>query len=845
MKKTSITLAVTFASLWSSFNAAAEHHSHTYNQERIPEYIKTPHKGVNLDNEEKAVARDKESIYRTSRRVSDKFFQRVDNSATSVCLTTADLAAVNGQQRISLLETNTDYSCFEDNMWAVEDDLKATLFDQASMVAVAQRAQVLATQYNGTNNNGLRNFINYLRVGFWAVTTNRSASVTSAVQGFLDALVANPNYFNTDEDHAFNMKEAMILMYIENWRSRYVDAGIGWLQRYDVNWGANMQNLITKTLTLFYRGRNDNAFKAVIEQDKTLVTALNDFLINNDNLIGSTREYQYNDAASELARLLGVGGQTYQSVRVVVRDFLAEYTMTGDHSKAWLNMAAQVNYHDNSNCSYYNTCDYKQTLEATVLPITYNCSETLRVRAQELTNSQLVGICNDLAVQEAYFHNKLNTGNIPVANDNNSTLELVIYNSSADYKKFSGILFNHSTDNGGIYLEGDPSVQGNIPRFMAHEAEWLSEFTVWNLEHEYVHYLDGRFNKKGNFSDGYNHNTVWWGEGLAEYISKKNLNNDAVEEARKGTYSLSELFRTNYDDHGSTRIYDWGYLAVRYMFEKQSSDIETILVELRDGNYVGFDTHLANIGTQYNSDFSSWLQKVESSSDDGSGDDKTGKLTNGQSVVVNSNGTDLPAYFIDVPSGATDLIIQTSGGTTGDADLHVNFGSEATRTDYDYRPWKNGSNEIVSVQSPQTGRWHIMVSPYGNKALANVNLTVSWTQADGGTSVENVCVSQPPVNSGTLTSDETVCLDGSRTAYLSIWVPQGKSKLSYTTGNGTGDVTLYHKAGGWPKDNSYDNVSPTSGNDDRIIINSPTSSWHYLMVKGDHSGVALLTMLED
>lgn len=848
MNKTIFYASILGAAFYSMLTSASEHSSHSYNQEKIPEHLRAQYRGVILNNKDQEIARDQpvttnlKSIKNNKHKTDSTFEKSMDSNAVSVCLTTANLAAVSGPQRISLLETNTDFTCFEDNMWAVPENLKATLFDQVSMIAVAQRAQTLAVQYNGTNSNGLRNFINYLRVGFWAVTTNRSASLTTAMQGFLDALVANPNYFNSDEIHAFNVKEAMILMFIENWRSHYISAGIGWLERYDVNWGANMQRLLTKTLTLFYRGRNDNAFKIAVEQDRALVTALSNFLSNNENLIGHSREYQYNDSASELARLLGVGGQTYQEVKVIVRNFLAAHTMTGDHSKSWLNMAAQVDYHDKNNCTYYNICNYKQTLEATVLPITHNCSNTLRVRAQQLTSSQLTGICNTLAVQEVYFHDKLNTGNTPVANDFNETLELVIYNTSADYKQYSGILFNHSTDNGGIYLEGDPSVPGNIPRFMAHEAEWLNDFTVWNLEHEYVHYLDGRFNKKGNFSDGYNHNTVWWSEGLAEYISKKNFNDDAIEEARKNTYNLTELFLNNYDDHDSTRIYDWGYLAIRYMFEEHISDIDALLIKLRNGDYVEFDSYLDNLGSQYNNSFSNWLQTVDSNDDDGNG---TGALYNGQSVSVNSNGSDMPAYYVDIPAGATNLVIQTSGGSSGDADLHVKYGSEATRTDYDYRPWKNGSNETVNVATPQTGRWHIMVSPYGDQAMESVNLNVSWTEPDGVAPIEDACSSKSPISSGTLVSGEAFCLDGSRIDYLSIWVPSGKSKLSIISGHGTGDLTLYHKAGGWPTDSSYDNLSSLiSSNNESIIVNNPDSSWHYIMVKGLHNDASLLTTFE-
>ncbi|RXE95979.1 hypothetical protein D9603_19395 [Pseudoalteromonas sp. PS5] len=72
----------------------------------------------------------------------------------------------------------------------------------------------------------------------------------------------------------------------------------------------------------------------------------------------------------------------------------------------------------------------------------------------------------------------------------------------------------------------------------------------------------------------------------------------------------------------------------------------------------------------------------------------------------------------------------------------------------------------------------------------------------------------------------------------------GKSSLSFSTGHGTGDLTLYHKAGGWPDTSSYDNTSATAGNSEHITINNPSVSWHYLMVTELHSGAALLAVIE-
>ena len=68
-------------------------------------------------------------------------------------------------------------------------------------------------------------------------------------------------------------------------------------------------------------------------------------------------------------------------------------------------------------------------------------------------------------------------------------------------------------------------------------------------------------------------------------------------------------------------------------------------------------------------------------------------------------------YRIDVPAGATKLIIKTSGGT-GEMDLYVNHGSPADDDRWDFRPFKWGNNETASIANPTPGTWWIMLDPY-------------------------------------------------------------------------------------------------------------------------------------
>jgi vibriolysin len=87
-------------------------------------------------------------------------------------------------------------------------------------------------------------------------------------------------------------------------------------------------------------------------------------------------------------------------------------------------------------------------------------------------------------------------------------------------------------------------------------------------------------------------------------------------------------------------------------------------------------------------------------------------LGNGATVgpLSGSSGA-LLRYTLDVPAGATNLVITTSGGT-GDADLYVKRGTAPTTTSYDKRSATYGNAESVIIPTPVAGTYHVLVRGY-------------------------------------------------------------------------------------------------------------------------------------
>ena len=243
-----------------------------------------------------------------------------------------------------------------------------------------------------------------------------------------------------------------------------------------------------------------------------------------------------------------------------------------------------------------------------ILPLEHICSPTLKFRAQAMTFEQFVDSCNEVGQEEGYFHARLETHGLPVDNDLNEDLRMVVFDDYDQYNRYGKRLFNINTNNGGMYIEGDATDANNQASFYAHEASWLRpEFSIWNLKHEYVHYLDGRFNLKGNFSD-YPTNTVWWSEGMAEYISKEDNNADAIAliNTAGGNRTLAQVFATTYSN-SVEEIYDWGYLGNRFMFEQQMQTIRDLRQATRNGDWASYQSQINAAAAANEQQWQAWL----------------------------------------------------------------------------------------------------------------------------------------------------------------------------------------------------------------------------------------------
>ncbi len=728
------------------------------------------------------------------------------------------------------------------------------IYSSSNMIAIANKLATLSASYNATGYS-VNNLVLVLRAGYYQAYGGAfpvpGSDVNNAVYAALDTLFANPSYFLNNSTSSTTSYEAMILITNMNAELRFLPVVKSVVQRFTNTAGnPNAANgllnnggsgAMTGALTVFFRSHYRTDPANTLRTDTSLPQALYSFVQNNRAaLMGGSYEFQLNDALNESFRFMQYAEQK-PAIKPNVKAVLAANNMIGSGQTMWLAAAQAVEYYDWANCSEYGVCNYKQDLANAVLSINHSCSSTIRIRAQEMTAAQLSDSCAKLVAGEEYFHAMMQTGKTPVADDNNAALEVVVFDDYTNYDKYAGVLFGIGTDNGGMYLEGNPAEAGNQARFIAHEASWLRpSFQIWNLEHEYVHYLDGRFNLYGNFTTGTSKPTVWWLEGLGEYLSLKNNNQASIDVAKQGTYKLSEIFGNTYSMNDYvTRAYRWGYMAVRFMNEKHRADIDAILPKFRSGDYNGYWAYMQNIGTRYDAEFAAWVQTATTAGEPpvpapvAASTPLSNKVVVKSSAVLNAENR----YHIDVPAGMSKLEIKISGGR-GDADLYVRLGAQPTLTQYDYRPYIGGNNETVTINNPAAGRYHVMLRAY--KAFSDVSLVATISAPPVAEQPSGpACAAATQLTNGCVVRDLAASGDNK---YLTMWVPANARNLVIRTSGGTGNADLYVGAGFWAMPNgSYTLKSANAGNTEQVTQATPSGGWYYITLSATapFSGVGI------
>ncbi|MFC8244427.1 collagenase [Streptomyces chartreusis] len=531
--------------------------------------------------------------------------------------TPGDFGGRTGTALVAFVKASTT-DCVN-TLFAVTGTDARAVFREAQMVTVAEAFTRAARTYNGDNSAGAWQLVLFLRAGYYVQfnhpddTGPYGAALSRNTTRGLDAFFASPHSGDVTDANGDVLGEVVILTDSADQQARYLRVYQRILRGYDRSYDAihSMLAAVNSVYTPLWRGNWNADYVRAVTADPSVVRTLHTFALDHLDLLGTDRAYLTSNAGMNVARYVE-HPDLRSTVRPRAKHLLDTSRITGPTAGLWVAVATQADAYDRANCAYYGVCDLTGRLMRAVLPTTRGCDATRTIRAQSLTSADLDAACASVLRQDAYVHDLVRDDG-PIPGQYLSTLDLFVFASREDYRTYAGAIFGISTDNGGMTLIGDPADPANEPYAVMYQKSQDTGHAarIWNLNHEYTHYLDARHNMKGDFAEQTSVPDVWWIEGVAEYVSYgyRDLTYDqAVTEAGKHTYRLSTLFQNTYTNSDVTRTYPWGYLAVRYMFEKHPDDIQRMLARFRVGDYAGgHAVYAIDIGTRYDADFDRWL----------------------------------------------------------------------------------------------------------------------------------------------------------------------------------------------------------------------------------------------
>jgi len=429
-----------------------------------------------------------------------------------------------------------------------------------------------------------------------------------------------------------------------------------------------------------------------------------------------------------------------------------------------------------------------------ILRYNYNCGSKISIRSESYISSvNLQAVCDELVTEETRFHNLMKTNNQPISGDNSITVEVNAFKDYASYQYNAAQIFGIDTNNGGMYLEGDPSVPGNKARYVTYITDDGDSWWIMNLSHEFNHYLDGRYNMQGNFATYMesSNNVVFWLEGSAEYVAWVDWPYDYIRTlAGTASMSLSDVINTTYE-HDTGRIYQWGYLGVAFLFERHPEALDIILENFRSGNYSAYNNYIQNFAYQNNSEWYEWLGCTTNYHDSANKECWDHTPTDGGGTGGGNSGdleVDASCSSLGPYSGRSSS--KTSINITNLSNQHLKIrwlqtdGTLYSNVyDIDFQP-----GEVWQYNSYLGDKWVVTDNDDNCIKLVTTEYNGSYTVGTNDPVIEDVELTK---NINTSVSDVNA---GIKQDFY-IDVPAGATNISFSTIGNNGDADLYVNKG--------------------------------------------------
>ncbi|MFJ7958078.1 collagenase [Streptomyces sp. NPDC096319] len=504
--------------------------------------------------------------------------------------------------------------CLRGLIWTWDARLAPVMSD-AHVQAVARRISSLSAAHDGRNSSHLEEMFTYLHAVAYhdfsrGEIDTTDAPTVDAVRRAVADFGAAARTFDVTATNANTLREALNAASAPGLRQHQ----LGLIKRVlatmdpshtatnlDPAWaGAALAGLSVNYLGV-YPGNQDSAFHAAVAADPAYRAAFKAFA-GYVHLKGTANAWVVRDAVSEYGRF----GQVAALKDGVVADLgplLTTVTDTfGRGSQPWAKVVSWLNFYEA--CAPYGVC--KADIEKQLFPYTYtydNGAIKVRTALDRATVDQLYYASKQVKAQ---FHRVIGTDQ-PLAGDTNTTLNIVLYASRADYENYHPLLTGMDTNNGGIYIERGATFYTYQRRVPQDSSLTLEEL----FRHEYTHYLNGRYAVPGSFGEGpwyQGDRTTAMDEGTAEFFDgatrdngiavRKSLVRGVINDTAGGgpRMNVRQILNATYAGDGF-RFYNYAGTFFEFLWTERPSLLREMYANLRANDVAAYDAWRNRLGS--------------------------------------------------------------------------------------------------------------------------------------------------------------------------------------------------------------------------------------------------------
>ncbi|MGW4996029.1 collagenase [Streptomyces hydrogenans] len=499
--------------------------------------------------------------------------------------------------------------CLNGLIWTWDARLAPVMSD-AHVQAVANRIAGLAASHDGRNSSHLEEMFTYLHAVAYHDFSRTEIDVTDAptvdaMRRAIAAFGSAARTFDVTPSNGRTLREALNAGSAPGLRQHQLGLITKVLATMDPShtatnqdptWaGAALAALSVNYLGV-YTGNQDTAFHAAVAADPAYRAVFKAFA-GYTHLKGTANAWVVRDALSEYGRFGEVSGLKAGIVADLGTLLGTVESAWGNGSQPWAKIVSWLNYYDA--CAPYGVC--KADIEARIFPYTYTydtgTGAALKVRTglDRATVDQLYYASKQVKAQ---FHRVVGSDQ-PLTGDPNTTLNIVLYGSRADYENYHPILTGYDTNNGGIYIENGATFYTYQRRVPQDSSLTLEEL----FRHEYTHYLNGRFAVPGFFGQGpwyQGDRTTFMDEGTAEFFDgatrddgiavRKSLVRGIINDTAGGgpRMNLRQILHATYSGDGF-RFYNYAGTFFEFLWTERPGLIREMYTHLRNDDVAGYD----------------------------------------------------------------------------------------------------------------------------------------------------------------------------------------------------------------------------------------------------------------